>query len=95
MIFFNNIRPRRYNHVMIYSDERKERLKAIEERARRELGMSPPAASGHESLRGAFTERAARLRKRSDGRRRKGVGNGVIIAAILALLLLLRYLIAG
>ena len=32
-------KPRRFHHDFLYVDERKERLKEIEERARRELGL--------------------------------------------------------
>jgi|GEM_PF-4174425 len=39
MIFFNNAAPRRFSLRPVFSDERKERLRAVEERARRELGM--------------------------------------------------------
>lgn len=39
MMFFKNAAPRRFSLRPVYSDERKERLRAIEERARRELGM--------------------------------------------------------
>ena len=32
-------KPRRFHHDYLYVDERKERLREIEERARRELGL--------------------------------------------------------
>jgi hypothetical protein len=35
----NPRRPREFHHRFIYVDERKERLKEIEERAKRELGL--------------------------------------------------------
>lgn len=95
MILFNNRRPRRFHHVMIYSDERKERLRDIEERARRELGMLPQDSSAPERLRGAFTGRAERLRRKS-GRRHTGrMSTATLVIAIIALLLLLHYLISG
>lgn len=40
MMLFKNAAPRRFSLRPVYSDERKERLRAIEERARRELGMT-------------------------------------------------------
>ena len=34
-------KPRRFHHEPIYRDERKEQLRQLEQRARRELGMEP------------------------------------------------------
>ena len=42
MALFKSRKPRAYDHPYIYFDERKEKLKKIEERAKRELGMLPP-----------------------------------------------------
>ena len=57
MSIFRPRRPRPFNHRLLYIDERKERLKAIEQRARRELeeeaGAKEPQPE-HETLRGAF-----------------------------------------
>lgn len=95
MFLFHNIKPRRYNHRMMYSDERRERLRAIEERARRELGLLPPESPGAERLRGVFTGRAGRER-RGEGRVVRGLtGNAVLVGVLLLLFLLLRYLVSG
>lgn len=48
MIFFNNVAPRRFSLRPVFSDERKERLRVVEERARRELGM-PKEAIGNKT----------------------------------------------
>ena len=48
MGFFKQPKPRRFSHPYQYVDERKERIKEIEMRARKELGMQD-----HESLTGA------------------------------------------
>ena len=57
MSIFRPRRPRPFNHRLLYIDERKERLKAIEQRARRELeeeaGTIEPQPE-HETLLGAF-----------------------------------------
>ena len=42
MGYFKMPAPRRFNHKYIYVDERKEKLRKIEENALRELGMLPP-----------------------------------------------------
>lgn len=68
MMFFSSDKPRRFSLRPIYTDERKERLRAIEERARRELAKpaahaddGPDAeASCHSNLRGAFSRPHAR-----------------------------------
>lgn len=80
-ILFQTRRPRRFHHEMIYSDERSERLKAIERRARQELGMSGAAKPSHEELiRGAFvTPRVARRKHRKGS----AWGNGLLALIIL------------
>lgn len=45
-ILFQTRKPRRFHHEMIYVDERKERLKLLEERAREEINS---AASSFDS----------------------------------------------
>ena len=47
-ILFQTRKPRRFHHEMIYVDERKERLKLLEERAREEINS---AASSDSTLR--------------------------------------------
>lgn len=39
---FKPRKPRRFHHDYLFVDERKERLKEIEERARKELGLPSP-----------------------------------------------------
>ena len=41
-ILFQTRRPRRFHHEMIYVDERKERLKLLEERAREGINSAAP-----------------------------------------------------
>ena len=49
--------PRGFQHQYIYVDERKERLKEIETRAKRELGMLPPKeATAEERIRGKMVD---------------------------------------
>ena len=42
-ILFQTRKPRRFHHEMIYVDERKERLKLLEERAREEINSAAPS----------------------------------------------------
>ncbi len=93
MGIFCNRRPRGYHHVMIYSDERKERLKALEERAMRELGMSRPDVADRDRLRGVFAGSTGHLRRIKEREGRKS--NIVLIVLIAAMLLLMHWLITG
>ncbi len=45
---FRMRKPRRFHHDYIYVDERKERMKEIERRARQELGLSSMEDKGKE-----------------------------------------------
>lgn len=67
MSLFSMRKPRGFHHEYIYYDERKARLKELEEKARRELGLSSPASFRPESLHGAFVHATNHLRKRKEG----------------------------
>lgn len=88
MGFFNQRKPRGFNHQYIYVDERKERLKAMEERAKRELGLLPEAEkTTEERIRGKFAEQTSHLKRQQE---REGGSSSkwlVIIAVLLVALL--------
>ena len=69
MALFKTREPRKFHHPYIYINERKEKLKAIEERAKRELGMLPPKEFNPGRYPRNFRERnktfAAQERKRA------------------------------
>lgn len=50
-ILFQTRKPRRFHHEMIYVDERKERLKLLEERAREEINSVAPSSDSALRLR--------------------------------------------
>lgn len=88
MGFFNQRKPRGFNHQYIYVDERRERLKEMEERAKRELGMIPdPEKTVEERIRGRFVEETTHLKRRQ----KRGGGSSskwlIIIAVLLVALL--------
>lgn len=60
-------RPRTFNHLPIYIDERKERLADVERRVRQQLGQRADHPDGRRtgSLHGAFTRSGQRRRRRS------------------------------
>ncbi len=89
MSLFSQRKPRKFSHSYIYVDERADRLREIEERAKLDLGMETSFGYRPDSLRGAFS--AGR-----DSRNRRGFGHGAtvslpMIATIILLLLLIGY----
>lgn len=95
MSLFSRRKPRGFNHRYIYYDERRERLRAIEERARRELGIEAPEEFRPEHLRGVFsgsTRHLCRAREReASGRPRMHVA--VLVFLLIVLLALVRYIL--
>ena len=64
MGFFKQRKPRGFSHQYIYIDERREKLKAMEERIKRELGMVPEAEkTTEERIRGKFVEQTSHLKR--------------------------------
>ena len=93
MGMFSIREPRRIEHKYIYYDERKEKLKKIEEKAKVELGMSEETFDP-ESIRGKFIEGTKHLKRRKQSGS-KSIPFPVAIMLIAALLLLLFYLRRG
>lgn len=94
MALFKTRMPRGYHHNYMYIDERKEKLKAIEERAKRELGMLPPKPVDPEQIRGTFVKGTKHLRRRQESGR-KPMKFGVALIIIGALLFIWHYLLTG
>jgi hypothetical protein len=94
MALFKTRKPRGFSHPYIYIDERKERLQAIEERARRELGMLPPKEFKPEDIRGTFVKATKHLRRRKESGRTP-MKAGVALIIIAALLYVWHYLLTG
>ena len=63
MSLFKTREIRRIEHNYIYYDERKEKLKKIEESAKRELGMLPEKEFSPEEIRGKFVEQTTHLKR--------------------------------
>lgn len=85
MNLFRMPKPRGFNHNYIYYDERRARLREIEERARRELGMGQPGGYDAERIRGAFASGTHHSRR---ARGRRGHVSPRFNVAVLALLLI-------
>ncbi len=87
MSMFGHRRPRKFHHLYIYVDERKERLGAIEEKAKRELGMLPPGECHPENLRGRFVQGTSHLHRKkekgADGFPPLYIGVAVLVTVLL------------
>jgi len=96
MSLFKQREPRRFQHNYIYYDERKEKLKNIEEKAKRELGMLPEKEFNPEDIRGKFVEQTTHLKRYKEG---KAESNGRHLSAfgifmiIIGLILIWRFLL--
>lgn len=89
---FRQRKPRGYHHQMIYSDERRERLKSMEEQARQDLGMSKPREAKPEDFHGTFSRNSRTRRKRNANTLLGEMPTTIMIVLIAALLLLIFYL---
>lgn len=83
MGLFSQCKPRRFEHRYMFVDERKDKLKAVEERAKAGLGMGGSAPQGHERLRGTFLAATRHASRRLAG------GMVLTYGAILVLLVVL------
>ena len=95
MGMFVTRKPRRFQHPYIYVDERKERLQALEENARRELGLAAPESTpSPEQVRYKLLEQTREWHR---GRQRvhQPARNRVLLLAILALIGLLYVCLNG
>ncbi len=94
MALFKTRMPRGYQHRYMYIDERKEKLKKMEERAKRELGMLPPKEFVPEDIRGTFVKGTKHLQRRKEGGR-KPMKLGFALILIAVLLFVWHYLLTG
>ncbi|MCQ2066709.1 MAG: hypothetical protein MJY65_03530 [Bacteroidaceae bacterium] len=95
MGLFNVREPRRIEHKYIYYDERKEKLKKIEENARRELGMiDEEEPYNPERIRGKFIEGTKYLKRRKESGS-KPLSLPVALILIAGLLFVMHYLLTG
>jgi len=89
---FRQRKPRPYYHRSIYSDERKDRLKAMEKKAREELGMSQPREVKPEDFRGTFSAGSRYRQKKNSASLLGSMPTAIMILQIAALLLFMLYL---
>lgn len=97
MTLFYSPRPRRFNHRLIYSDERKELFKKIEERAKHESGMPDDEHRTPEYIREAFSGATKHVRRQKEKRDKAFLTTQWFTStvAIAALLLFAYWLLTG
>lgn len=89
MGIFKQRAPRGFQHQYIYVDERKERLKEIEERAKRDLGMNPPKeATAEERIRGKIVDQTTHLKRQQENDTPIPTKRLILILALLIMILL-------
>ena len=89
MGMFSVRKPRGFHHNYMYYDPRKEKLKEIDERAKRDLGLLPPKEFTPEDLRGKFVQATKHVRQRKESGK-KPVSYGVLLIIIVLLVRLMR-----
>lgn len=94
MGLFNTRKPRGFHHEYIYYDERKEKLRKIEERAKRELGMLPPEPLNKERLHEAFVNSTTHLKRREE-RGGEAISAKWIIILLVGTIFVLHYILTG
>ena len=90
MGLFNQRKPRPFRHRYMFVDERKERIRDIEEKAKAELGMKADGRQEYERIHGMFINATRHVRKR---RERKLAGGFVLTYGVIVVLLIMLFAI--
>ena len=83
MMWFSQRKPRRFEHRMIYADDRKKFLDDIEQRAKEELGMSERKVANTD-FHAAFTIETSHLRRKEAGHGFGFLFIGMVLMALIA-----------
>ena len=91
MGIFTQRKPRGFQHQYIYVDERRERLREMEERAKRELGMlADKPLTTEDRVRGKIVEQSTHLKRKQE--KSNPLSNKRLLL-ILALLVMIMYVL--
>lgn len=91
MGIFKQRKPRGFQHQYIYVDERRERLREMEERAKRELGMlADKPLTTEDRVRGKIVEQSTHLKRKQE--KSNPLSNKRLLL-ILALLVMIMYVL--
>lgn len=87
MSLFSQRKPRGFHHEYMFVDKRKDKLRAIEEHAKEELGMRESHGYDGNRMKGVFLNSTRYARRRSERRLTGGlvVNTGVILVLIVLL----------
>ena len=97
MGLFSIRKPRGFRHEYIYADDRKQRLKAVEERAKAELGMPAAERPDAERIRGMFIGATRPPPRRRRERRLSGgfvLSYGIIVVLLVILVAVWKMLLS-
>lgn len=96
MGLFSIRKPRGSRHEYIYADDRKQRLKAVEERAKAELGMPAAERPDAERIRGMFIGATRHARRRRERRLSGGfvLSYGIIVVLLVILVAVWKMLLS-
>ena len=101
MSLFKQRRPRPFHHELVYASERRDRLRRIEEQARRELGFDgSPAESGQsdknaaDRLHGVFLSATKHTSRRSQQRGTLSRFNVVLLLLLLVIAIVVMWTVA-
>ncbi|MCI6161626.1 MAG: hypothetical protein PUH24_01550 [Prevotellaceae bacterium] len=96
MGFFNMRRPQGFRHEYLYVNERRDRLKQMEERVKKELGAagtSPDREGTGEAgalrLKGAFLEAATHTRRRREQLNKRSWTFNIVMTLVILLVMLM------
>jgi hypothetical protein len=88
MMWFRQRKPRRFEHRMIYADDRKKFLSELEQRAKGELGMSEKKTTAPD-FHAAFTSETSHLHRKEKGQANSFIFMGIVLLALIAVILYL------
>lgn len=83
MMWFSQRKPRRFEHRMIYADDRKKFLNDLEQKAKEELGMGEKRNTTPD-LHAAFTSETSHLRRKETGHRYGFLFMGMLLMVLIA-----------
>ena len=93
--FYNNRRPRQYNHKPIYFDPHKEAMEERVRKIKKEMGLIEQDEDFKPSIKGTFVEGTSHLKERvskGESTRNRSYKNIILIGAVVILVILGWYL---
>ncbi|MGL4779539.1 MAG: hypothetical protein ACRCXN_01725 [Bacteroidales bacterium] len=91
--FYNQKKPRGFNHKPIYFDPKKEELDKRIQKVKKEMGMEIDESEYKADLKGAFRNDLHHMQRKEDNPHKYSSSTNIRLAVILAGLLLLMYVL--